>query len=505
MEVEMKRNWTGLKNGGVLLAFLGLGLLLGGCGGSGGAGDSAVSGADDGYKPSLRISITDAPFPLGDVVSAIVEVERVDLRMVGGEFEELISFTDRQFDLLELQNGVTEVLFEGNPPMGDYDALRVIVHPVSITILNEQRNEETFTEFKVPSGPQTGVKVFVDPVISVVTSLTMDLMLDMDLGRSFVAQGNPDTPAGIKSFHFKPVVRAINVSTAGTLTFRVLSDNGTPSELSDDFYLNGAAYDVVDTSGPTPLIVASGLSGPMPIDGIPSLDPMDQGYVFHPAIPSGDFDIEVTRTGYESYADTLTIWVANLTDLGDITLAANEASLGGTVTTAVTPLSGTPVTLPLFEATVTAAPDGAGDTPAPVLTAIDGSYLISFIPPVAALYDITGSKAGYSDDMVQAQPGVGGEDSVTADLMLLPLTADLEVWVTDGTDLVADLTVNVLLTATDELMATDITNADTPVTFALLPTGAYTVKVMDGDIELASVAHDHLGGGPVDPLEIELP
>ena len=475
----------GLRAGYRLLtAALVLGLILSGCGGGGGQSSAKAD------NPSLRISITDAPFALDDVVSAWVEVERIDIRMVDGGFEELISFTDRQLDLVQLQNGVTEVLYEGNPAVGDYDALRIIVHPIEITVLDtDGETELTFTDFKVPSGPQTGVKVFVDPVISVVTSLTMDLMLDMDLSRSFVVQGKPETLAGINSFHFKPVIRAINVSTAGTLTFRTLSDNGTPDDFFDDFYLNGVAYDVIDNSGTDPVIVASGVSGINPND------PLDNGYVFHPAIPGGDYEIQLSRDGYEGYSDSLTIWIANLTDLGEIVLVANTAMLSGTVTNGVTPL---------FEATVEAVPIGVGDAPAPVLTAADGSYTILFTPPIAALYDVTGSKAGYADDTVQAQPGVGGEDAAVADLVLVPLVADLVVSVTDGTDLLPDLTVNVLLTATSELMATDITNADNPVTFVGLPTGAYTVKVMDGATELASVAHDHLGGGGPVPLEIVL-
>jgi hypothetical protein len=70
---------------------------------------------------------------------------------------------------------------------------------------------------KVPSGSTSGIKVKVDPPLTVEQGLTEELLLDIDLGESFVLNGNYLTPAGIKGFNFKPVIRAINVSDAGRI------------------------------------------------------------------------------------------------------------------------------------------------------------------------------------------------------------------------------------------------------------------------------------------------
>ncbi len=40
------------------------------------------------------------------------------------------------------------------------------------------------------------------------------MTLDFDLEKSFVVQGNPNTAAGIKGFHFKPVVKPLGYSEA---------------------------------------------------------------------------------------------------------------------------------------------------------------------------------------------------------------------------------------------------------------------------------------------------
>ena len=52
------------------------------------------------------------------------------------------------------------------------------------------------------------------------------MLLDFDVRKSFVVQGNPDTHAGIKGFHFKPVIRTINISTSGTIAGKVTETSG---------------------------------------------------------------------------------------------------------------------------------------------------------------------------------------------------------------------------------------------------------------------------------------
>jgi hypothetical protein len=52
------------------------------------------------------------------------------------------------------------------------------------------------------------------------------MLLDFDLSNSFVVQGNMHSPAGIKGFIFKPVIRAANNVTAGRLEGTVKDAEG---------------------------------------------------------------------------------------------------------------------------------------------------------------------------------------------------------------------------------------------------------------------------------------
>ena len=72
--------------------------------------------------------------------------------------------------------------------------------------------EEPFN-MKVPSGEQTGIKVFINPEIHVEGGISAELLLDFDLSKSFVMRGH----MAHNGFIFKPCIRATNNSTAGRI------------------------------------------------------------------------------------------------------------------------------------------------------------------------------------------------------------------------------------------------------------------------------------------------
>ena len=211
----------------------------------------------------LTVQLTDAPFPFDLVAEANVTVFKVEARKVDDENDDedemdedndmedednspFITLMEEeiQVNLLELTNGVTETLVDTEIPAGTYDLVRVYVKGVNV-VLTDGRE----FDLKVPSGEQTGIKVFIKSGITVVGGLSADLLLDFDVSRSFVAKGNLNTPAGIQGFNFKPVIKACNLSTAGTLTGVV-----STMEDTDELFLEGAqisvmAADTLNTSG----------------------------------------------------------------------------------------------------------------------------------------------------------------------------------------------------------------------------------------------------------------
>jgi len=210
----------------------------------------------------LKVQMTDAPFPHDLVAEANVTIFKIDARYKSEEMEMEMesesenetedSTTDgyvedgnssfitlmedeKNINLLDLINGVTEDLVNTKVPVGTYDLIRVYVKGVNIVLVDGR----TF-DLKVPSGEQTGIKVFIKPGIVVNGELTSDLLLDFDVSKSFVPKGSRKDFTGITGFNFKPVIKACNKSTAGTLSGKVFTTNQEDLDVG----LEGAQVDV---------------------------------------------------------------------------------------------------------------------------------------------------------------------------------------------------------------------------------------------------------------------
>ncbi len=172
----------------------------------------------------LNVRMTDAPFPFDLVAEANVTVFKIDARLKDqvsdNESDEesssspyIVLMEDEvPLNLLELTNGTTADMANLDVPVGTYDLVRVYVRGINVVL-----TDGTVYDLKVPSGSQSGIKVFIKPGLTVVGGLSSDLLLDFDVSRSFVAKGNSKRVGGITGFNFKPVIKASNMSTAGTL------------------------------------------------------------------------------------------------------------------------------------------------------------------------------------------------------------------------------------------------------------------------------------------------
>jgi hypothetical protein len=171
----------------------------------------------------LVIRLTDAPFPFENIETANVTISKVELRKVGDGIPDgnpfvTVSEEIMNFNLLELRNGITAALADIEIPAGTYNLIRLYVDEASL----ETKDGAAF-DVKVPSGQQTGIKIRIKPEITVEGGLTSELLIDFDLSRSFILRGNPDKPSGMTGFIFKPVIRAVNNTTAGRVEGTVIN------------------------------------------------------------------------------------------------------------------------------------------------------------------------------------------------------------------------------------------------------------------------------------------
>lgn len=155
-----------------------------------------MTGADSDGKARLRVHMIDAPFPFDLVESTNVTISRVEVHSeTGGSVT--ISDEAAQYNLLDLQEGVFAPLGDVTVEPGTYHSVRLYVEDATIVLI-----DGTVFDLKVPSDR---IKVLVDD-LTIQEGEDVTLTIDFDVSKSFVVQGHPDTPAGIKGFLFKPTV-----------------------------------------------------------------------------------------------------------------------------------------------------------------------------------------------------------------------------------------------------------------------------------------------------------
>ncbi|MGQ7869328.1 DUF4382 domain-containing protein [Sunxiuqinia sp. sy24] len=161
-------------------------------------------------KGRLTVNITDAPFPIDIVDKTVVTIDQLSIGS-SSEMEAennssfiVLSEEEHEIDLLDLTNGVTLELASVDINAGTYDEIRLRVVDAKVLL-----KDGTEFDLKIPSGSTSGLKIKIAPAVTIEEGMESTVLLDFDVSKSFVMQGNMNTPAGINGFLFKPVVRCV--------------------------------------------------------------------------------------------------------------------------------------------------------------------------------------------------------------------------------------------------------------------------------------------------------
>lgn len=207
----------------------------------------------------LTVRVTDDPFPVDLITEANVSFTKLEARRTDGvdTFPYVTLYEgEKRINLLALTNGISEELASIEVPVGTYDLLRIYVEDPEVVLTNG----ETY-QLMIPSAAQTGIKAFINPSVEVASELSAELLLDVDLSRSFVVQGNPNTPAGINGFIFKPTLKVVNNSIAGRIAGEVRDTNAV---LLEDVTISAFSADTLTTTTFTDANGAYVLAGLLP-------------------------------------------------------------------------------------------------------------------------------------------------------------------------------------------------------------------------------------------------
>lgn len=275
------------------LAFLALAACSGGSGGSGGGSSSAGSG-------TLTLEVTDAPLDheLVEQATIWVDLARAHVDPSADDDEggwiDLHAGEELEFDLHELTGGLTRTLADARAlPAGTYRQLRLRVSRAYLRLVNGNEYTSESGTLHLTSTGKSGFKVFIDPPLEVVDGVDYDLLLDVDLGKTFkpVPANDPENAA---KFNLHPVIRTANLGLAGRLRGHVVDVAGDGVAQATVYLLPEGAED--------------------PDEALASTATQDDGFFVILGIAPGFYDALALKGDASGRTDALEIVADEVTD-----------------------------------------------------------------------------------------------------------------------------------------------------------------------------------------------
>lgn len=317
----------------------------------------------------LQVLLTDAPADY--IAGAWVDIGVVEILPsgAGGPINLTDDGTAGMVNLLDFQGPATTPIAEATIEPGEYKQLRLIVDSARVDLMPGYtfRDGSTSMSLKVPSGAQTGIKlnlrdadgagggdgVLIHPGQTV-------LLLDFDVNQSFRIQGNPETPAGIKSMLFTPLIRVSVQDVAGSIS-------GTVTPEADSINVEG----LMVTADPTGTGTVPGYQTMM----ASAMTDADGNYTLHYLVP-GEYGVTVAvPDGFITDPELATVNVGYDEDVMGVDFEVQDAL--GSIAGQVTPTSDTMT----VEGLTVTAEDTAAARSTTATTDADGNYAMMGVFP----------------------------------------------------------------------------------------------------------------------------
>lgn len=168
-------------------------------------------GESGGATGQVSVGVTDAP--VDEATAVMMEFDSIELKPADGERLVFPLGTDGPINVLDLQNGVREMLLEGvTVPAGQYNYIRLSVAEDAQSSPSIEFQDGSVFPLTVPSSEQSGLKLnrgFVVPVNGLA-----DFTVDIDLRRSIHEVQN-----GLGTeYIMRPTLRLVQTNTTGSIS-----------------------------------------------------------------------------------------------------------------------------------------------------------------------------------------------------------------------------------------------------------------------------------------------
>jgi Domain of unknown function (DUF4382) len=174
------------------------------------------------------VFLTDAPFPFDRIARVDIYVEEIALSPRADTSAGLPAWVTvarprRTFNLLDLQNGETALLGEADVPPDQYRAVRVTFDPDRSSMTDRQGGHPSI-DWQAKGNAPSLFALVEEPMA--IDENGEDIVIDFDVGRSFLADGSSD------GFLFIPHLRAITRTGSGAIEGSLVSaESGDPISL----------------------------------------------------------------------------------------------------------------------------------------------------------------------------------------------------------------------------------------------------------------------------------
>ena len=232
---------------------------------------------EDNQTAKLEVRLTDAP---GDYEEVNIDIQSVEINNSDGNSGwTTLDVESGVYNILELTNGIDTLLASTELPAGRISQIRLILGDNNSVKVNGVTKP-----LSTPSAQQSGLKLNLQAELS--EGITYTITLDFDAARSIVKRGNG-------SYSLKPVIRALEKATSGSIKGTV-----TPLEAS-------------------PAVFA--ISG---TDTVATAYTDEAGKFMLRSIPAGTYTVSFDpKTGYvPQQKESVTVTLGTITDLGTVTI-----------------------------------------------------------------------------------------------------------------------------------------------------------------------------------------
>jgi hypothetical protein len=187
-------------------------------------------------------------------------------------------------------------------PAATYRQVRLHVESASLTLVNGNVYDTADDTLHLTSQDTSGFKVFIDPPVMVASGFSTELLLDVDLSKTFEPIPNSD-PLNADTFSLHPVIHVANLSTSGEIRGVVSTDDGmggvTLVEGASVYVMPPGELDTLNSIAST----ATDVDGEYAVLGI----------------PAGTYDVLAIKDALDGRVDGVTVFVGSATVV-DVTL-----------------------------------------------------------------------------------------------------------------------------------------------------------------------------------------